>query len=46
MKTTIQIAEKTKEYLQSMGKKGETYDTIINKLLQCVSREKYDQAGY
>jgi predicted CopG family antitoxin len=32
-KTTIQIDEKTRDKLRDLGKKGETYDEIINRLI-------------
>jgi len=35
-RTTIQIAKETRDKLAEMGKKGETYDEIINKLIQHV----------
>lgn len=33
-KTTIQINSTTREQLKSKGKKGESYDTIILRLLE------------
>lgn len=33
-KTTIQISRKTKTQLDNIGKKGDTYDSIIQKLLK------------
>lgn len=33
-KTSIQIDTKTRDKLHAVGKHGETYDQIINKLLQ------------
>jgi hypothetical protein len=32
--TTIQIAKETRDELADLGKKGETYDEIIKKLIQ------------
>jgi len=32
-KTSIQIEDKTRDKLKNIGKKGESYDTIINRLL-------------
>jgi predicted CopG family antitoxin len=32
--TTIQISKPTREKLADMGKKGETYDDIIKKLIE------------
>jgi hypothetical protein len=34
--TTIQISKETRDELADMGKKGETYDEIIKKLIQHV----------
>lgn len=33
-KTSIQLEEETRDKLKSIGKKGESYDTIINRLLK------------
>lgn len=33
-KTTIQIDIKTREKLNTIGKRGETYDEIINRLMK------------
>lgn len=33
-KTTIQIDTKTRDRLSAIGKHGETYDDIINRLLR------------
>jgi hypothetical protein len=41
MVTTIQLNENTRERLRKRIKiKGETYDTIINRLLDSVKEEK------
>jgi hypothetical protein len=32
--TTVQIAPETRDLLKAVGRKGETYDTIIRKLLK------------
>ena len=32
--TTIQISKQTREMLAEMGKKGDTYDDIIRKLIE------------
>ena len=41
--TTIQISRETREELKELGKKGETYDEIIRKLLktakECENKE-------
>lgn len=33
-KTSIQIEDKTRDKLKEIGNKGESYDTIINRLLK------------
>jgi predicted CopG family antitoxin len=33
-KTSIQITEETREKLKEIGRKGESYDTIINRILE------------
>ena len=33
-KTTIQVSKETKSKLNEIGKKGDTYDSIIQKLLE------------
>jgi hypothetical protein len=38
--TTIKIRKETRDVLKSVGKKGETYDDIINRLLDRVLRRK------
>jgi hypothetical protein len=37
--TTIQLKETTREKLKDLGKKGETYDQIIEKLLQIYEKK-------
>lgn len=34
--TTIQLSRETRDMLKELGKKGETYDEIIKKLLELV----------
>ena len=34
--TTIQLSRGTRDQLKELGKKGETYDEIIKKLLELV----------
>jgi predicted RNA-binding protein YlqC (UPF0109 family) len=36
--TTIQISTKTRDELKDIGKKGETYDTIVKNLLQAYKK--------
>ena len=38
--TTIQLEPKTKDRLMDLGKKGETYDEIINKLVDFWLKRK------
>jgi len=40
--TTISITPETKQALQQLGTKGETYDTIIKKLLRRFAWKKLD----
>ena len=39
-KTTIQLEEETREKLSGLGKKGESYDKIIQRLMQEVKKKK------
>jgi hypothetical protein len=41
--TTISIAKETKEALLNLGTKGETYDSIIRKLLKRFAWKKLDE---
>ena len=38
MFTTLQVKSETRDRLKSIGKKGESYDTIINRLLDTEAR--------
>ncbi len=38
--TSIKVKKETRDVLKSIGKKGETYDDIINRLLDRVLRRK------
>ncbi len=38
--TTVQLAGKTLQQLKSLGRKGETYNDIIIRLINEISREK------
>lgn len=38
--TSIKIKKSTRDVLKSVGKKGETYDDIINRLLDRALRRK------
>lgn len=39
-KTTIEISKETREQLKELGKKGETYDSIIRRLIESKKGEK------
>lgn len=39
-KTTIQVFKKTRNRLDNEGKKRETYDDVINRLLDICSKKK------
>jgi len=41
--TTISVAKETKEALLKLGSKGETYDSIIKKLLKRFAWKKIDE---
>ena len=38
--TTIQLEKKTRDRLMDLGKKGESYDDIINKLVDFWSKRR------
>ena len=38
--TSIQVSEETRDRLTQLGIKGDTYDTIVRRLLDKVSRKK------
>ena len=39
--TTIQISTETRNELRGFGKKGETYDTVIHKLMETAKRAAF-----
>lgn len=39
--TTIQISKETREELRQLGKKGETYDELIHRLMEIAKRIKF-----
>lgn len=39
MLTTIQVKTETKEKLKEIGKKGESYDDVINRILERRDQE-------
>ena len=44
MFTTIQVKMETQERLKSIGRKGESYDAIINRLLDREEGAGYDSS--
>lgn len=42
--TSIKLRKETRDALKSVGKKGETYDGIINRLLDRALRRKRETA--
>lgn len=40
-KTTIQIDKNTRYELRQFGRKGETYDDVIKKLMEIAKRTKF-----
>ena len=38
--TTIQVSKETREMLKELGRKGETYDDIIRRLIELARKEK------
>lgn len=41
MATTIALSEDTRDKLKSFGRKGDTYDDIISRMMEIVDRELY-----
>ena len=41
--TTIQVKETTRDKLKDLGRKGETYDQIIEKLLQIYEKKGHHE---
>ncbi len=39
--TTIQISKDTREELRQLGKKGETYDELIQRLMEIAKRIEF-----
>jgi len=47
MNTTISISEETREMLKMYGKKEETYDKILIKLMELAKRQMfYDEQAF
>ncbi len=45
-KTTILVTRKTCEELKSLGRKGETYDDIITRLIREINRQEFIAQQY
>ena len=43
--TTIQITKETREMLKSLGRKGETYDEIIRRLIALAEKAEKEGSG-
>lgn len=41
MATTVALSEDTRDKLKSFGRKGDTYDDIIRRMMEIVDRELY-----
>ncbi|OKY77197.1 MAG: CopG family DNA-binding protein [Candidatus Methanohalarchaeum thermophilum] len=39
----IPVSEKTKEKIDRLGNKGETYDELLNKMAECYEKQKLKQ---
>jgi hypothetical protein len=44
--TTIPVAKETREHLRSCGKKGETYDQILRRLMSLAEYEGFMEKQY
>jgi hypothetical protein len=44
MFTTLQVKTETRDRLKSIGKKGESYDAIINRLIDREATAGYDSS--
>ena len=45
-KTTILVAKKTREQLKVLGRKGETYDDIITRLMEEINYQEFIARQY
>ncbi len=45
-KTTILVKKKTREQLKGLGRKGETYDDIIVRLMEKISHQEFIARQY
>ena len=39
--TTIQISKETRDLLRQLGKKGETYDQVLNRLIEFAQKAAF-----
>jgi hypothetical protein len=46
MPTTIPLEKETREQLRSLGRKGETYDQLIKRLISLVEYEEFMTTQY
>jgi len=44
--TTVQVTSETRDLLKAVGRKGETYDSIIKKLLRSAEYMDFMEAQY
>ena len=44
--TTVQLTPETRDLLRAAGRKGDTYDTIIRKLLKSAEYVEFIEAQY
>lgn len=45
-KTTILVTKKTRKQLKALGRKGETYDNIIVRLMEEINRQEFIARQY
>ena len=45
-KTTILVTKKTREQLKTLGRKGESYEDIITRLLKEIDRQEFIERQY
>lgn len=45
-KTTILVTKKTREQLKALGRKGESYDDIITRLMEEINRQEFIARQY
>jgi energy-coupling factor transporter ATP-binding protein EcfA2 len=44
--TTISVSSETRDKLKTYGMKGDTYDKIINRILEKIDREEFLEECY